>query len=108
MRLIQMKFFACRTDVDIAPGIVLEELGAKELGAVVQIGKGNIGANALIFQGDNIVFGAVLAVTGSLPRPQLPAEAATEDQIQHRLIFHHFGWGHQDRQNDAIFAPIDD
>src|SRR6266704_1656344 len=54
MRLIQMQFFACWTQVDIALGFIAEAICTKELGAMVVIGQRDIGTDALVFEGDNL------------------------------------------------------
>ena len=103
-----VEFFASRTDVDITLGVVLERLRAKERGAVVVVGRGNVGMNVLVFESDNVLFRAVLAVAGSLPGPQFPAEARPPEQVEHGFVFGDFGGSHQHPQDDAGLAAIDD
>ncbi len=79
----QVEFFAGRTDRDITLHFIAKAVRAKKLGAVVIIRKRYIGADVLGFKGDNVLFSAVLAVSGRLPRPQFPTEAGTPDQIKH-------------------------
>jgi hypothetical protein len=74
-----VEFFSSRTDVDITLGVVLELLRAKERGAVVVVGRGNVGMDVLALDNNQVLFGAVLAVAGGLPGPQFPAEACPED-----------------------------
>ena len=76
-----VEFFASRTDVDIPLGMVLELLRAKERGAVVVVGRGNIGMEMLALDGNQVLLGAVLAVAGGLPGPQFPAEARSPEQV---------------------------
>ena len=90
MRLIKMEFFASRTDVDITLGIVLELLRAKELGAMIVIRQGNVGMDMLAFDSNNVLFGAILAVPGGLPRPQLPPKARPPEQVEHGFVFRDF------------------
>src|SRR5205823_6008204 len=101
MRPIKAQVFACRAHIDITLTVVGELLGTKELGTVIHIGHGNVGTDVLTFDGDQVVFRAILAITSRLPRPQLPAETGTPEQIEHGLIVHHFGGRHQDVQDDA-------
>src|SRR5207302_8157372 len=83
MRSIKAQFFACRTEVDITLCLIAELVRTQELGAVIHIRNGDVGPNALIFDGDQIVFGAVLLVAGDLSRPQFPAEARAPKQVEH-------------------------
>lgn len=69
MRSIKAQFFACWTEVDITLRLIAELVRTKERGAVIHIRNGDVGPNALIFDGDQIVFGSVLLVTGDLSRP---------------------------------------
>jgi hypothetical protein len=82
------------------------DIRTKELGAVVHIRNGNVGTNALLFAGDQIVFGTVFLVTCDLSWPEFPPEAGPPEQIEHRLIVHDFGWSNQDVQDDARFTSI--
>ncbi len=61
-----VEFFASRTDVDIALGVILELLRAEERGAVVVVGRRNVGMDVLMFDSDKVLFCPVLAVTGGL------------------------------------------
>lgn len=105
---IKAQFLACRTEVEITLCLIVELVSTQELGAVIHIGKRDVGPNALSFDGDQIVFGAILLVTGDLSRPQFPAKARAPEQSAQRLIVHHFPRRHQDVQDDARFASIDD
>lgn len=69
--------FACRTDGDITFSVVLEFLSAKERGAMIVIRQGNVGMDLLAFDGNNVLFGAVLAVESRL------AWAATSSESAH-------------------------
>ncbi len=46
--------------------------------------------DVLVFKRHDIVDGSVGRVPGRLTRPQFPAEARAEDEIEHRLVFHDF------------------
>lgn len=85
-----VEFFPSRTGIDITVGLVLELLGAKERGAVVVVGRGNVGMYMLALDGNRVLFGAVLAVAGGLPGSQFPAKARPPKQIEHRFVFRHF------------------
>jgi hypothetical protein len=71
---IPVQFFTCRTEVDIAFDIIAEAGGRKELGALVESRKRHVRADVLAFNGDDVLFGAVLALPGGLFGPQLPAD----------------------------------
>ena len=62
---------------------------SRERPTVVVIGQGNVGVDMFTFNRGNVVLRAVLAITGHLPGPQLPAKAHPPQQIQHRLVVHH-------------------
>ncbi len=79
-----------RTDIDIMLGVVLELLNAKERGAVVVIRQGNVSTDVLAFNGDNILFGPVLAVPSGVFGPQFPAKAHPLEQVEHGLVFRDF------------------
>ncbi len=108
MRLIKAQFVACRTDIEVALRLLVKAIDAKERRAMINVGGGNVRPHALAFDGDQIVFRAILLVASDLPQPQLPAEADTPEQIKHGLIVHHLRGSHQHLENDARFAPIDD
>src|SRR5258708_29221747 len=94
VRVKKVQFFACWTNVDITLSFIAEAIRAKELGAMVVIGQRDVGTNMLVFNGDNVLLRAVFAVTSDLSGPQLPTKARPPKQIEHRLIFHHFGRRH--------------
>ena len=100
-----MELFACRADIDITLSLIAEEARAEKFSAVVVIGKGNVGADTLGFVGDDVVFGAVLAIPGSLPGPQLPPKARAEDEIEHGFVFRDFRGSNQNIQDHARLAP---
>ena len=72
------------------------------------IRQGNIGADACVFHGFDVLNGAILRVAGHVTRPQLPTKAGTKDEITHGLVIHHFRRGHQHLKDDACFATVDD
>ena len=82
MRLIKAQFFACRADLEVALRLVAEALDAKEGRPMINVWRGNVSPNALIFDSDQIVFRAILLVARHLPRPQLPAEPGPKDANQ--------------------------
>ena len=65
-----MELFACRTDVHITLGVIGERLNTEELGTVIHIRNGNVGTNALVFDGNQVLLGAVLLVPCDVSRPQ--------------------------------------
>ena len=69
---------------------------------------GNIIADAGIFQGSNVLDGAILRVAGHVVRLEFPAKARAKDEVAHGLVIHDFGWGHQHLENNPRFAAIDD
>src|SRR5216683_3688155 len=58
LALTKMQLFACRTNVHIPLGIVLEQQRAKEFRAMVVIGQRDEGMDVLMFDGDNVLFRA--------------------------------------------------
>jgi hypothetical protein len=82
-----VEFFAGWTEIDIPLCFIAKAIRTKKLGAVVNIRKRDISTNMLGFQGNNILFRAVLAVSGHLSRPEFPTEAGAPDQITHWLNF---------------------
>ena len=101
-----VEFFPSRTHIDITFGVVLELLRAKEVGAVVVVRRGNVGMEVLALDGDQVLFGAVLAVAGGLPGPQFPAEARSPQSVEQRLVVgqavdEHFG------EPSAGVQPVD-
>src|SRR5258708_7380599 len=94
------------THVDISLWIVAKRLLAIDGGPLVEIGQRNIGSYVLVLHRHNIVDGAVRGITRDLARPEFPAEAHTEGEVEHRLVFHHFRWGDQRGPDYARLAPI--
>ena len=72
------------------------------------IRQGNIGPDACIFQRFDVLDGAILGIPRHQARPQVPAKARAKDEVEHRLVIHHFRGSHQHLQNDPGFAAIDD
>ena len=56
---------------------------------LVKVWQRDIGTNVLVFKRYDVVNGAVGGVPGRLTRPEFPAEARTENEIEHGLVFHH-------------------
>ena len=75
---------------------------------MVEVGQGNVGADASIFDGDDVLGRAVGGVAGHLPRPQLPAEADPPQQIQHGLVLHHLGRRDERGEDDPGLPAVDD
>ncbi len=88
--------------------IIAEAGGRKELSALLESRKRHVSVDMLGFQNHDIVFGAILRIPRHMAGSQLPAKAGAEDEIAHRLVLHHLRRRHQDIQDDAVFAPIDD
>ena len=88
--LFQVQEGSVWTGIGILFGIVLELSLAVERCPLVKIGQGHIGTHVLVFQCHDVVDGIVGRVACRLARPQFPAEARAEDEVEHRLVFHHF------------------
>jgi hypothetical protein len=56
LSLAKLQLLACRTDVHITLGIVGEVVNTEEPGAVIHISNGDVGTDALLFDGDQIFF----------------------------------------------------
>jgi hypothetical protein len=108
MRAVVAQVFARWADIDVAGGVVGERLDAEASGAVVHIRARDVRPDALGFDHDQVLVGAVLAVPCDVPRSQAPAEACVPEQVEHRLVVHHLGGRHQHRQDDARLAAVDD
>jgi hypothetical protein len=88
--------------------IVRKVVLAEERSAVIHVGERDVGADAGILQGDDVLDRAVGSVPGGLLRMELAAEADSPQQVQHWLVFHDIGRRHQGSEDDAPFAAIDD
>ena len=76
---------------------------------MLPIGQRHLGPDAFgVFQGSDVLDGAILCVARHLARPQFPAEAGAKDQVAHGLVVHHFRRCHQHLKNDTCFATVDD
>ena len=75
----EVQFFACWTDVHVTLGVIGECLDTKKLGAVIHIRNGNVGMDALVFDGDQIFFRTVLLVPGDVSGSEFPAKAGTPE-----------------------------
>ena len=88
---------------------IIGKLSGSEIGPLVfPVRQGNIGADALVLNGFDVLDGAIFRVASHLARMQLPPEAHAPQQIQHRLVVHHLRGRHQHLEDDARFASIDD
>ena len=68
----------------------------------------DVGADALLLDGDDVLDGAVFGVAGHLARAQLPAEPRPPEQVERRLVVLHLGRRHQRGQDDPRLAAVDD
>src|SRR6266516_6793512 len=78
MRSIQTEFFACRTQVHIALGIIVEVLLTKERGALGQVSDGDVGMDVLALHRHDVVGGAILGISRHLARPQFPTKTGAK------------------------------
>src|SRR5260370_10200349 len=65
--LHKVQLFARRADVDIARRLITEAVWATECGAVIVVGKGNVGVEVLPFHDCNVLLTALPALTPHLP-----------------------------------------
>ena len=79
MRPIKTQFFACWAEIDITFHLIAEAVWAKEFRPMILIGRGNVGMDVLSFDGDQVLFGAIFAVSRDLPGPQFPPGPDAED-----------------------------
>src|SRR5260221_2474059 len=73
--------------IDILFGIILELPLSVERSPLVKVRQGNIGTHVLLFKRYDVVNGPIGRVSCRLARPQFPAEARAEDEIEHGLVF---------------------
>ena len=92
--------------IGILFGIILKLPLSIERGPLVKVRQGHIGVDVLVFKRHNVVHGSVGGVPGGLAQPQIPAKTCAEDEIEHRLVFHHFRRGHQHGHDDPCLAAI--
>ena len=81
---------------------------AEERRAVVEVGQRDVGADAGVLDGDDVLDRAVGRVAGHLARPQLAPEADPPEQVAHRHVLHHVGRRDQGGEDDAGLAAVDD
>ena len=81
---------------------------AEERRAVVEVGQRDVGPDAGVLEGDDVLDGAVGRVAGHLVRAQLAPEADPPEQVPQRHVLHHVGRGHQRGEDDARLAAVDD
>ena len=68
-------------DIAVMPGVI-GKLSGSEIGRLMlPIWQGNVGANVGIFQGFDVLDGAILRVTCHVARLEFPAKAGPEDEI---------------------------
>src|SRR3954466_4863087 len=100
----------------LAPGTVVgisrhvvDEIGrTKETGPAPDYGQREIRTNLLTLDGGNVLDRAVLAVSGHLAWPQLPAEPRPPEQIEGGLVFLYLRRSHQGGEDDPGAAAIDE
>lgn len=99
-----------RADIHILRRVV-GELGGPKVGRhMLPIGQRNVGADARVFQGSDVLEGAILRVARHRARPQFPAKARAKDEVAHGLVVHHFRRSDQHLENDAHNrqSPVDE
>ena len=100
---------ALRAAVFVALGIVGEViLRHRTAVRCVEVGQRDVGPDAGILEGDDVLGGAVRGIAGDLVGPDLPAEADPPQQVAHRLVLHDVGRGDEGSEDDAALAAIDD
>ena len=99
---------ALRAAVLVPFRVVGEHVPAVEARAVLEVGQRDVGADAGVLDGDDVLDGAVLGIPRDLVGPDLPAEADPPQQIAHRLALHDVGRRHQGGEDDPALAAIDD
>src|SRR5216683_1258817 len=68
---------------------VIGKLSRSEIGPLVfPVRQGNIGADAGVFNGFDVLDGAIFRVASHLARMQLPTEAHAPQQVAHRVVIH--------------------
>src|SRR5215213_493115 len=97
-----------RAAVPITLRIEDEVVMAVETGAVREVGQGQIGADAGVFDGDDVLGGPVLGIPGDVVRPDPPAKADAPQEIAQRHVLHHVSRGDQRSENDPTLTAIDD
>src|SRR5258708_16431936 len=99
---------ALRTAILISLRFIAEVGGRPGLIPLFPIRQGNIGTDALVLNGFDVLDGAIFRVAGSLVMLELRREAVTPQQVAHRLVIHDLRRRHQYLEDDARFAAIDD
>ena len=75
---------------------------------MVHVGQGDVGADAGVLDGDDVLDRAVGGVPGRLAGTELAPEADPPQQIQHRLVLHDIGRGHERSQDDPPLPAVHD
>ena len=90
-------------------GHVVDEVGlAEPPGSLPDCRQGEVGTDSLPFNGDDVFEGAVFSVADHLPRPQLPTEACSPQEVERGLVLLHLRRGNQRGQDDPRPATVDD
>src|SRR6266699_5068805 len=79
-----------RTAILISLRFIAEVGGRPDLIALFPIRQGNIGPDASVFQGFDVLDGAILGINRHVARPQFPLKASAKDEIAHGLVIHDF------------------
>src|SRR5450432_1696600 len=96
------------TNVAIALSIVLKALQRIYFGALAKIRHGQVSADTVGFQSNNIWSRAVFGIADSKFGMYPPAKTHPALQIQHGRVVHYGSRSHERCQNHAGFAAIHD
>src|SRR6266516_2449707 len=82
-----------RTQIAIVLGIIAELGRPVEGRHMLPVWSGNVGMDMGILNGFDVLHRSILGVASHLVGVKVPAEDAVPQQIEHRLVVHHFGGG---------------
>ncbi len=68
---------------------------------MLKIGERHVGTNAFLLDGHDVFSRPIFGIPGDLAGSQLPPKAHPPEQIEHRLVVHHFGGRDQGLENNA-------
>jgi hypothetical protein len=97
---------ALRAAVHVALPIEDEIVLAVEISSVREVGQRDVGADAGVLDGHDVLGGAVLGIARHLVRPDLPPKADPPQQVAHRLALHDVGRRDQGGEDDASLTSI--